>query len=709
MGRSGSGIEVLRAGSGAPVQNEAVHPTGNPRMKRLGRRVLIGLGIGLAAALLAMAAAPLGFVVRAERGAYDLVVARTAQPADPASPVVIVEINESSIRALAPLVGRWPWPRAIHASAIGYLARAGARAVVYDVLFTEPAGQGTVVVNGQSIDLAASDQALVDAVRAAGNVVLLADATYTGLAQDAAEPATASSLELPGVQYRPGDGFEERPSVLLPFAPLAAAAAGVGHNVLTRDEGSDAARRMLPFISHRGVAVPSLGMAGALAFGRVPAADVRLDGAALQVGERRLPLLSNTVPGEGGTRVPSRQALLRFMQPVEDAAGVRSTFPTYSYFDVLLSADQIAAGQAPAIPPSTFDGKLVFVGATAAGTFDRFSTPFPGGAPGVELHATLADNLLSGRTMRVAPGVDRGITLTTGLLTGVAATLVPVGWATAIVLALGVGLFAWIGQQAANGLWVAAVMPGLGMALALFGGVAWQYFVEGREKREVRRMFGRYVSKDVIDALSADPALAGLGGQRRAMTVLFSDIRGFTAASEKGTPEAVVAQLNEYFGAMVDVLFRHRGTLDKFVGDMVMGLFGAPLDDPRHADHAVAAAREMLVVLEGLNARWRAEGRPTVDIGIGINSGEMIAGNIGSSAIMSYTVIGDAVNLGSRLESLNKECGTRILIGEATRALLTSPVPTRPVGEVTVKGRAQPVLVHEVLPDSAPPAAGAGA
>jgi adenylate cyclase len=158
---------------------------------------------------------------------------------------------------------------------------------------------------------------------------------------------------------------------------------------------------------------------------------------------------------------------------------------------------------------------------------------------------------------------------------------------------------------------------------------------------------------------------------------------------------------------MVEVLFRHRGTLDKFVGDMVMGLFGAPLDDPQHADHAVAAARDMLRALDALNTRWRAEGKPAVAIGIGINSGEMIAGNIGSAAIMSYTVIGDAVNLGSRLESLNKECGTRILISEATRARLTSPVATRSVGEVAVKGRAQPVVVHEVLSEHAPPAAGA--
>jgi adenylate cyclase len=181
------------------------------------------------------------------------------------------------------------------------------------------------------------------------------------------------------------------------------------------------------------------------------------------------------------------------------------------------------------------------------------------------------------------------------------------------------------------------------------------------------------------------------------MTVLFSDIRGFTAATERGEPGEVVAQLNEYFGEMVPVLFRHRGTLDKFVGDMVMGLFGAPLADPDHADHAVAAALEMTSALDALNRQWQTEGKATVDIGIGINSGEMIAGNIGSAAIMSYTVIGDAVNLASRLESLNKDYGTRVIISEATRARLTTPVAVRPRGEVTVKGRTQSVVIHEVL------------
>jgi adenylate cyclase len=231
----------------------------------------------------------------------------------------------------------------------------------------------------------------------------------------------------------------------------------------------------------------------------------------------------------------------------------------------------------------------------------------------------------------------------------------------------------------------------------LFGGVGYQYFVEGREKRKMKRLFGQYVSKDVYDQLVNNPALARLGGQRRQMTVLFSDIRGFTSHSEKGEPEDIVQTLNEYFTRMVDIVFKHKGTLDKFVGDMVMALFGAPLDDVDHAEHAVDAAIEMIVELNRLNEQWTAKGRPALDIGIGISTGPMIAGNIGSEAIMSYTVIGDTVNLGSRLESLNKQYNTRIIISDATLAALPDRYIFRPLGDVVVKGKTRPVAIFEVV------------
>ncbi|MBK9239445.1 MAG: adenylate/guanylate cyclase domain-containing protein [Acidobacteria bacterium] len=390
--------------------------------------------------------------------------------------------------------------------------------------------------------------------------------------------------------------------------------------------------------------------------------------------------------------------LLRLHGPYADAEGQR-TYPAYSFVDLLRSEDLMLNGAAPLVDPAEFRGKYVFIGTTAPGLKDTYPSPFGGPAmPGVQLHAATVDDVLSQRFMRKADTtVD---VLTTGgvsLAAGVVAVVLPVGWAVGVVLVLG-AILVWATTAAIGaGVWVSLVPPVLGLSLATFGGTAWQYFVEDRQKRLMKQLFGRYVSPDVFAHLVADPSLARLGGQRREMTVLFSDIRGFTTASEKATPEAVVAQLNEYFSAMVAVLFRHQGTLDKFVGDMVMGLFGAPVTDPHHADHAVAAALEMVQELNRLNADWKARGMPTVDIGIGINSGDMIAGNIGSDTVMSYTVIGDSVNLGSRLESATKEHGVRILISEAVRSRLTTDVPTREIGAITVKGKAQAIVVHEVI------------
>jgi adenylate cyclase len=649
------------------------------------RKGLVAIAIAGAAGLVAFGAGRIPFVERVENASYDWRVAETGEPVSTATPIVFVDISESTVRALEPIAGRWPWPRAVHAAAIDYIAASGAKTIVVDILFGEREGPGQAVVAGQAITGQESDQTLVDAVRRADNVILLGEATSEGAARQT--EGVDAPIELPGPLWAPGGGFVTRPSLQMPFSDLRVSARGLGHNYLERGAGGDLARRMLPFIDVQGVAVPSLGIAGVAAFLDLSADDVRVDGDGIRIGTVHMP----TVAGAG------HQVLVPFRRPTEDADGVRSTFPSYSFYDVLLSADQQATGKPPAVPPSAFQGKLVFIGTSAAGTFDRYQTPFTGGVAGVELHAMLAEAVLSGRVMkRASPIADGLVSLGATSVAAAASVFLPVWWATAIVAGAVLGLGWWLTSMVGDGVWVAAVQPGIAAAVALFGGVAWQYFVEGRQKREIKRLFGRYVSKDVIEQLIADPALATLGGQRREMTVLFSDIRGFTTAAEQGAPEAVVAQLNEYFSEMVDVLFKHRGTLDKFVGDMVMGLFGAPIEDPAHADHAVLAAIEMVEALERLNVRWRAEGRPALDIGIGINTGEMIAGNVGAEAIMSYTVIGDAVNLGARLESLNKDYGTRILVSEATRAKLTAAVATRPIGSVTVKGKTQPVVVHEV-------------
>jgi len=663
------------------------------------RRLAIALAIGGAAWALATGLGRLGVFQDQELSTYDrrVIAAHRAGASAAGDNLAIVEIDETSLRLLEPTFGNWPWPRIVHSAVVDFLARAPAKVIAYDVGFFDrdlrgsfPLGDSGMVMSGEE-----SDAALVESVRAAGNVVLAADVVFEGSSSELAPVPMASVL--PGTAYDPGEGFEVRPHLRMPFADLAAVSAGVGHTMLPLDPDGTA-RRVLPFVVAQGRPLPWLGLAAALAANRTPSSAVTSDRSSLHIGDARIPLLAEPARDTQGGAIPSRQMLLNLRGPYADAEG-RRTYPTYSFVDLLRSEDLLLNGEQATVDPAEFQDKYVFIGTSGTGLKDTYPSPFGGPAmTGVQLHAAAVDDVLSGRFMRRAgPGTDALVTGVASLTAAAASVLLPIAWAVPLVVVLGTAIV-WAATLAVGaGLWIGLVTPVLGLALATFGGTAWQYFVEGRQKRLIKQLFGRYVSPDVFAHLVADPATARLGGQRREMTVLFSDIRGFTAASEKATPEAVVSQLNEYFSAMVAVLFRHHGTLDKFVGDMVMGLFGAPVPDSHHADHAVGAALEMVRELERLNALWVARGQPRMDIGIGINSGEMIAGNIGSSTVMSYTVIGDAVNLASRLESATKDHGVRILISEAVRSRLTTGVRTREIGAITVKGKTQPVLVHEVV------------
>jgi adenylate cyclase len=352
------------------------------------------------------------------------------------------------------------------------------------------------------------------------------------------------------------------------------------------------------------------------------------------------------------------------------------------------------------LPPDSLRGKVVFVAVTAAGLQDVRETPL-GPQPGVIIHATALDNLLSGDFMRRAPGwANAGMVALTALAAAGAATLVVSaagGTAAALLVVLLAAAAAWAAFAA--GVWLDAAAPALAGGLAYAGAQAANYVTEGRARRRVRGLMSRYVNPEIVRRLADEDHDLMLGGQRVPLTILFSDIRGFTSLSEKLSAEQVVAMLNEYLGEMTEIVFAHGGTLDKFIGDAVMALWGAPLPVDDHARRAAECALAMTAALERLNARWSesGEGAAGLRIGIGINTGEAVVGNIGSLRHkLEYTAIGDAVNLASRLEGLNKEMGTTIIVSEATRAALGEGFDTAPLKEVNVKGKEQAVLVHEL-------------
>lgn len=675
-------------------------------------RLRAGALIGLAAGVLAVLAGGSSFIQTIDVKLHDVWARRDVDPAHARRDIAIVEIDETSLRRLEPVVGRWPWPRLVHASVIDFLARGRAAVVAYDVAFLDHDRRLGFDVGGEVWTGAESDAALVESTRAAGNVMHLADAVYEGTRTPEGRHVEGALTRLPQGAYALDTSFEARPAVTGPFPALAEASRGLGHNLMLLDADGPV-RRFVPFVRGGDVYVPSLAL-GAVQLARgVASADVRHADGRLHLGELRMPIAAEPVPrfeddadasGSSSDDASSQRTLIRFRGPAVQQDGTTPTYPTYSFYDLFYAEQQMLEGVTPIVDPEQFAGRIVFVGATAVGLSDVYAVPLgsTGRMAGPQIHANIADMILSQRfTERASSTVCALVALVVSVLGGLGAVArrASVGLVTGILLLAGVLAGAYVAFV--NGLWV-PVMPAIvGLVLAAPAGLAWQYVVEGREKRQVQALFARYLSKDVYEQVLANPALAELGGRRRHMSVLFSDVRGFTALSEQGDPEALVEQLNEYFSAMVDLVFAHRGTLDKFVGDMVMALFGAPLDDAAHADHAVETAVAMVRTLETLNARWAAEGRPTLGIGIGVNSGEMIAGNIGSRQVRSYTVIGDAVNLGARLESLNKDYGTRIIISDATRRLLTRPPRLRPLGSVVVKGKSVAVDIFEVVVDQA--------
>jgi adenylate cyclase len=591
--------------------------------------------------------------------------------------------------------GRWPWPRLTIAMAIDFLSRGQPKVIAVDLAFLEADNRLLFKVGDGTMSGKESDDILAASIAKAGNVVLAADAVYHGTT-GGEQALNFDQWSVP--PYRLGPAIEERPLITPPIPSLSKAAAAIGHNLMTLDTDGRA-RRMPPFIRVRDRYIPSLGVAAGLMAARVKPEEVSLADRWIHIRDRAIPIVPTSVPDLAGSGRHDMLAMLINYRAPRLVNGERS-YPLYEIRHLIASEDQVLGGEKPALDPGVFKDKIVFIGLGASGLVDVFSTPFGEVLPGVQVHATMTDNLLSGRFIRRQPAPDYvRLTTTIGfaLIVALMATSLPYAAAATGALIV-VGGWAWLGLYTfRGGLWLNMVQPLLSSVIALFAGTAYQYFVEGAEKRAVKKLFGRYVSKDVFDQLMAHPELAELGGARREMTVLFSDIRGFTAVTEKGDPELLVSQLNEYFSRMVAIVFRHHGTVDKFVGDMVMALFSAPLDDPQHADHAVAAAVDMVKELGELNSKWVAAGRPQLDIGIGVNSGDMIAGNIGSSSIMSYTVIGDNVNLGSRLESLNKDYKTRIIISSATRSRIQGNYEIRPLGDVVVKGKTRPVAIFEVI------------
>ncbi|OQA89738.1 MAG: Adenylate cyclase 1 [Elusimicrobia bacterium ADurb.Bin231] len=345
-----------------------------------------------------------------------------------------------------------------------------------------------------------------------------------------------------------------------------------------------------------------------------------------------------------------------------------------------------------------FRDKIVLVGYAAAGLGDRHVTPLSHITPGIE---TIANNIYtivhsdyiyySKWYVRLFSILIVGIAMLFFLprLNALKSTLFA---ASLLIIWTGAAYYFFVTRQ----VWVEYVPTTTLIIVSYISITSWRFVTEEKEKRWLKKAFGQYLSPAVINEIIKNPQALSLGGKRQELTVLFSDIRGFTTISEASTPENVVSLLNEYLTKMTEVVFRQEGTLDKFIGDAVMAFWNAPIPQSDHAKKAVFCAIEMMEELEKLKKKWTSEGKVVIDIGIGVNTGEMVVGNLGSVERMDYTVIGDNVNLASRLEGLNKEYKTHIIISEFTYNYVKDFVVARSLGAAKVKGKAKAVEIYAV-------------
>ncbi len=445
------------------------------------------------------------------------------------------------------------------------------------------------------------------------------------------------------------------------------AAAGVAHiNFFPEDDGVNRRSRVL--IESDGKQTPSLGMAAAMwALG---IKEYSVNPYDITVGDRHIPVDENHAMWINFTGPPG-------------------AYPRYSFTDVVNGR----------IPDEQLKGKVLFVGATALGVYDMRVSPYHGNTPGVEIHAMIADDIISDRFIRQG-GMEALLDMVFIVVLGALAYFLTIHLrlygaipATALLLIA----YVWLANSMFEaGHWINIVYPTMSAVLSLLVGGSFRYLVLERSAREMRSMFSSYLSPKLVTRLEKNPEAAKIGGDTKDVTVLFTDIKGFTTFSESHPPQEVVSRLNEYLGAMVQIIERHDGTIDKFIGDGIMAYWGAPLSQPDHAKLALDCIAAIAIRMQELRSKWDRDGQEAFSIRGGIQSGEVVAGNVGfAGKKMEYTVIGDTVNQAARLEGTAKFYGITFLVGENTYKLTTDSYRYRELDRIRVVGKHLPVTIYE--------------
>jgi len=582
--------------------------------------------------------------------------------------IIIVDIDDRSLEKLG-LFSKWP--RTYHTEVIDFITSGGAASIGFDILFME-----------QDRD------SLIDEKFAEAS--LRADKVVHAMSFSQANP----DFFLNPMREAP-EGFNaERVSIQLAdevaqhFASLDRfdgkviklynSSAGLGFaNFFPNEDG--VIRTMPMFINFAGRQYPSFSLAVIMQM-------LAERGTPIAVTLNQEIQLGHDTPERKAWRIPideEGRMLINYL-------GGFQTFRYVSYYDVLKQR----------LPAETFAGKVVLVGTSASGLSDLRPVPFqPPILPGVEIHANIIYDILTQDFIQQQSLLSAlALYFAFCILVGVLAMLLHPGWGivTTVIIAGGqVALAFWLFVE--HGIWIDEVRPLIGVSASFLAIMVYRYLDEEKEKRRIRGMFANYTSASVVDELLKNPAMLKLGGERKYATAFFSDIKNFTTITEALPSDVLLRQLNEYLSAMTDIVLRYEGYLDKYEGDAVMAVFGVPVSRADHAASACFAALDMQETLDRLREQWLRAQQPPFEARIGINSGAMTAGNIGGKDRFDYTVIGDSVNLASRLEGVNKMYGTNIMISEETYGWVRELVYARELDFIRVKGKTKPVRIYELL------------
>ncbi len=631
-------------------------------------RAFAGTLIGLTTAVLVWALSTFllkGFFFSLEARSYDWRMRKKITPMrNPLEDVVIIDVDAFSVKKL----GKFHyWPRTYRAKVITNLSEAGAHLIGLDLILDPDFRHGE------------EDQALQQAMRQAGNVCA---AFYLSLADSAnflpAMSAPPGGLHNKALLHQVPPALYHLLLALDRFEPeypdfLNAAACAGFVNMFPDPDG--VLRRLPLFLRFNENVYAALSVQMALKLLEVENIDYN--------AEKKIVILRRKNGEE--VRIPTTkrgQMLINF-------AGPYQSFRYIPFYDVLMKR----------IPPQYFKDRVVLIGTSLPGLYDLRVTPVQAAFPGVEINANIIHQILNRQFIRLLPTWwEIGLLLGVGLLAGLLLIFLrPVAGlvATALLtflLVLG-GFFA----LAEYSLWLPLVTPLLVVILSFTFDYVYRYLSEEKDKRQIRQVFSHYVSPSVVEVLLEHPEKVGLGGEKKVCTVLFSDLAGFTSISEKMPPEELVQLLNEYHTEMTEIIFQYQGMLDKYEGDAIMAVFGAPVEIENHAELACRTALKMQQRLRELRDIWSDLNKPALSARIGINTGEMVVGNMGSRLRFDYTVIGDPVNLAARLENANKVYDTQIMIGENTYQLVKDQFIFRPLDLLRVKGKQKPVRVFELI------------